>query len=149
MTTVIKKTYKGRFSPKNPKKYHGNTKNIVYRSSWELKVMNMLDSNPNVIGWASEELFIKYFNPVDNKIHRYFPDFVAQVKDVSGKTKTYIIEVKPYKQTIEPKRQRKTKVYIEECLTYEINQAKWKAATIFCEEQGWEFKILTEKEILT
>ena len=38
-------TYKGRFTPQNPKKYNGNSDNIIYRSSWELRVMKYLDEN--------------------------------------------------------------------------------------------------------
>jgi len=145
--TAYRKTYQGFFKPKNPTKYHGNSKNIVYRSSWELKAMKMFDVNPNVVTWASEELSVKYYNPIDNQIHRYFPDFIVKVKDVNGKTKTYMLEVKPYKQTVEPKQQKKTKKFIQESITYEVNKAKWKAASIFCQEQGWEFKLITENEL--
>ena len=31
--------------------------------------------------------------------------------------------------------------------TYTINTCKWKAATKLCEENGWIFKIITEKEL--
>ena len=30
---------------------------------------------------------------------------------------------------------------------FEQNQAKWKAAREFCMDNGWEFKIMTEKEL--
>ena len=69
---------KGRFRPKNPQKYKGDANNIIYRSTWEIKVMNYLDDNPNVIWWGSEELPIPYYSPVDKKMHRYFPDFIAK-----------------------------------------------------------------------
>ena len=77
-------SYKGRFTPQNPKKYRGDSTGIIYRSSWELRVMKWLDDNPNVVWWNSEELIIKYKSPVDQRIHRYFPDFVICVKQKSG-----------------------------------------------------------------
>jgi hypothetical protein len=141
------KTYKGYFKPKNPKKYNGNADNIIYRSSWELRVMKYFDDHPQVIWWASEEISIPYFNPIDQKTHRYFPDFIAKMKKSDGKVMTYLIEVKPFAQTQQPVRKRKTQRYITESATYVINQCKWKAADEFCHEHGWEFKVLTEKEL--
>lgn len=141
------KTYKGIFKPKNPKKYNGNAENIVYRSSWEVRVMKWLDEHPQVIWWASEELVIPYYSPVDDKMHRYFPDFIVKMKDNTGKEKVYVWEVKPFAQTQQPTRKRKTQKFINESVTYAINQSKWKAADIFCQKQGWQFKILTEKDL--
>jgi hypothetical protein len=140
-------SYKGRFTPKNPKKYAGDSSNIVYRSLWELKVMKYLDENSNVIYWASEELVIPYVSPVDNRVHRYFPDFVVKTLNKEGKETTLVLEVKPEKQTRPPSQKRKTKQFIQESITYAINEAKWKAAELFCLEHGWKFKIITEKEL--
>jgi hypothetical protein len=136
-------SYKGWFRPKNPQKYKGDAKNIVYRSSWELRVMKWMDDNPNVIWWASEELVIRYRSPVDQRIHRYFPDFILRVKRKAGLDKTLVIEVKPHSQTIKPVQKRKTKKFISEAATYAINQEKWRAADLFCQEHGWEFLVLT------
>ena len=62
--------------------------------------------------------------------------------------KRYIIEIKPKKQTVEPKmKKRKTKGYIYEVYEYAKNQAKWKAAEEFCKDRMWEFKVLTEDEL--
>lgn len=140
--------YSGRFIPKNPQKYVGDYKNIIYRSSWECKMMSWLDLNNDVISWASEEIVVPYFSPVDNKYHRYFPDFIVKVKNRNGKTKTMMIEVKPKKQTVEPEpRKKKTKQYLTEVITWTINQAKWKAAEEYCLDRGWEFKIVTEDHL--
>ena len=140
-------SYKGKFTPKNPLKYRGNPSNIIYRSSWELRVMKYLDDNPSVIWWASEELPIPYYSPVDKKKHRYFPDIISQMKLKDGKVMTYIIEVKPDRETRPPTQKKKTKRFIQESITYVINECKWKAATEFCKDHGWEFKILTEKDL--
>ena len=140
-------SYKGTFSPKNPSKYNGNSKNIIYRSNWELRVMKYFDDHPNVIWWASEELTIPYVSPVDNKTHRYFPDFIVKMRLKDGKVTTYILEVKPLAQTKMPVQKRKTKRFIQEAATYAINQEKWRAADLFCREHGWQFKVITEKEL--
>lgn len=145
--TFGKKTYKGWFKPKNPKKYNGDASNIVHRSTWELRVMKWLDEHPSVIWWASEELPIPYKSPIDNKMHRYFPDFIAKIKQKNGTVMTYIIEVKPLEQTKMPIQKKKTKRYLQEAATYVINQEKWKAADIFCQEHGWKFMLMTEKDL--
>ena len=140
-------SYKGRFRPKNPSKYKGDPSNIIYRSSWELRVMKYLDENSSVLWWASEELFIPYLSPVDNRPHRYFPDFIVRALNKDKKEVTMVIEVKPEKQTKPPAQKRKTRQYLNEVVTYAVNEAKWKAANFFCKEHGWEFKILTEKDL--
>ena len=140
--------YKGLFRPLNPQKYVGDPTNIVYRSSWECRVMDWLDRNPDIISWASEELHVPYLSPIDGKWHRYFPDFLVKVKQRDGKIKTLMLEVKPKHQTIAPVQpSRKTKKYINEVITYGTNQAKWKYAYEYCLDRGWEFKILTEDHL--
>jgi len=140
-------SYKGRFKPKNPKKYNGGADNIIYRSSWELRVMKYFDESPNIIWWASEELAIPYRSPVDQKMHRYFPDFIVKVREKTGLVMTYILEIKPEKQTKVPIQKRKTQKYLQEAATYAINQEKWRAADIFCQDHGWKFKVVTEKDL--
>lgn len=142
------KFYKGFFKPKNPQKYKGNPTNIVYRSSWELKLMSWFDSHPDILLWGSEELAIPYVSPIDNKIHRYFPDFFVKKRSQSGKVETLLIEVKPYNQTIPPNTQTKrTKKYINEVYTWGINSSKWKAADEFCKDRMWKFVVMTEKDL--
>lgn len=142
------KTYKGLYRPKYPEKYKGDHTNIIYRSLWELRVMKYLDQNVNVIEWSSEEIYIPYLSPVDNKMHRYFPDFVFTAKTKNGELQTFMVEVKPFKQTQEPKQQkRKTKRFIQEVTTWGINSSKWDAAKKYCEAQGWQFKLITEKQL--
>lgn len=140
--------YSGRFLPKNPQKYRGNPANIIYRSTWECRVMNWLDQNESIVEWGSEEIVIPYRSPVDNKIHRYFPDFYVKVKQKDDIIKVMILEIKPQKQTQPPpKRKKVTKQYINEVVTWGVNEAKWKAATEFCLDRGWQFKVLTEKDL--
>ena len=141
-------SYKGRYRPSNPKKYKGDSSNIIYRSLWERKFMVYCDNQTKILEWGSEEIVLPSRSPIDNKVHRYFPDFYIKVKESNGKIKRYIIEIKPKKQTVEPKmKKKKTKGYIYEVYEYAKNQAKWKAAEEFCKDRMWEFKVLTEDEL--
>ena len=139
---------KSRYKPSYPEKYQGNPNNIICRSSWERKFCRWCDLNKSIVSWASEEFSIPYVSPVDNRVHRYYPDYLIKVKESTGKVKTYVIEVKPKKQTAPPKKpKRQTKGYLYEMKTYAVNQAKWKAAVEFCEDRRIEFKIITEQEL--
>ena len=110
--------------------------------------MKKLDENPSIVEWSSEELVIPYVSPIDNKVHRYFPDFLVKARQADGSIRTMVIEVKPLKETIEPKPQkRKTKRYITEVVTWAKNQAKWKYAEEYCADRGWEFQKITEVEL--
>lgn len=140
-------TYKGYFNPRNPQKYRGDPTNIIYRSRWELLVMQKLDAHPDVVSWSSEEIVVPYRSPIDGRIHRYFVDFVF-TKINNGKKETVMAEIKPYNQTMPPPKQQKTnKRYINEVVTWGINEAKWKAAQEYCADRGWKFQIITEKEL--
>ncbi len=140
--------YKGKYKVRCPYKYKGDPTKIIYRSLWELKFMNYCDSNTNILEWGSEEMYVWYKSPVDNRPHRYFPDFYIKARESDGKIKKYIIEVKPQRQTKPPaKPQKQTRGYLREAFEYAKNQAKWKAANEWCLDRGFEFKILTEKEL--
>jgi|TARA_B100002019_G_scaffold293446_1_gene321125 hypothetical protein len=144
MAESIKSIYK----PSYPEKYKGDPNNIICRSSWERKFSYWCDHNENIISWASEEFCIGYISPIDNRVHRYFPDYLIKVKEKDGKIKTYVIEVKPKKQCSPPKKpKRQTKSYLYEMKTYAVNQAKWKAAKEWCDDRKLEFKIITEDEL--
>jgi len=145
-------SYKGFFKPKNPNRYKGDPTNIVYRSSWELKLMSYLDVHPDILEWSSEEFCIPYVSPIDKRIHRYFPDFYLKKKNIEGKIETLVIEVKPKNQVVPPtvvktKTSKPTKRYVREVMTYGVNEAKWKAAQAFCEDRKWKFMIMTESEL--
>jgi hypothetical protein len=139
---------KSKYKPSYPQKYKGDSNNIICRSSWERKFCRWCDLNESVLEWGSEEFSIPYLSPLDGRIHKYYPDFIIKVQEQSGKIKTYVIEVKPKKQTAPPKQKsRVTKSYIYEAKTYAVNQAKWKAAVEWCADRLLEFKIITEEEL--
>lgn len=136
--------HKRKFTPVFPEKYAGDPTNVIMRSSWETMFANWCDKNPSVTKWSSEETVIPYRCPTDDRIHRYFVDFKVTFKD----GRTYLIEVKPYKQTMPPEFPgRRTQRYLTESMTFIKNQAKWKAATEFAKDRGWGFKIITEHEL--
>lgn len=140
---------KSRYKPEYPKKYKGDPNNIICRSSWERKFARWCDLNESVLEWGSEEFFIPYVSPIDNRVHRYFPDFIIKVRESTGEIKRYVIEVKPKKQTIPPTKtpKKKNKTWINEVKTYAVNEAKWKAAKEFCDDHMIEFKIITEENL--
>lgn len=141
-------SYKGYFKPRNPSKYMGDPTTIIYRSSWELKLMRYLDSHSDVIKWASEEFSIPYVSPIDGKVHRYFPDFLVKKRNPNRVIETLVIEVKPKIQTTAPTVQKKAnKRYIREVYTWGVNSAKWEAAKRYCDHREWKFVIMTEKEL--
>jgi hypothetical protein len=141
-------SYSGKFRPSNRHKYKGDPTNIIYRSLWERKFMVWCDRNENILEWGSEEIIIPYVSPVDNRIHRYFPDFYVRARTRDGGIKRFVVEVKPKSQTTPPKqRGRVTKKYLTEVKTYAVNDAKWKAAREYCADRKMDFVILTEVEL--
>ena len=140
------------FTPMYPEKYVGDVKNIFYRSGWEMQFMKWADASPGVLHWNNEELVVPYISPKDNKWHRYFVDFVIKVQTRDGNVKTYAVEIKPHAQTLPPKQVKaktaKTQMrLIESTITYAVNQAKWNAASAFCNARGIEFLVITEKHM--
>jgi hypothetical protein len=146
------KYIQGKYSLLNPNKYVGDKSNIIYRSSWELKFFTWADKNSSVINWGSEIHYIPYFSTVDNKIRRYFPDLFIKVLTKENTEKTYIVEIKPLRETlppVQPKRKTKTsdRRYMTELVTYQKNQDKWKSANDFANKYNMEFIVITEKEL--
>jgi hypothetical protein len=141
--------YKTKFIPKNTTKYIGDINKIVCRSLWERKFCKYLDETPSILRWSFETLKIPYLHPVDNEPHIYFPDFIVEKKGKSGNIETLVVEIKPFKQTKEPKlgKRKSKKSLLNENITYAINTNKWKAAKEFCDKHSWKFVILTEKEL--
>lgn len=142
--------HQGTFIPQNPQKYAGDISKIFYRSSWERKFFVFCDNNPSVLKWGSEEVVVPYIKPTDNRPHRYFPDFIIMYKDKNGEIHKELIEIKPSIQTKMPKPPKtriNTKRYLSEIETFAVNQAKWEAATKWCEKRNMKFRILTEKDL--
>lgn len=120
---------------------------VKYRSSWERHFCVFADNNPDIIKVNSEGVVIPYFNPIKDKISRYYIDFMIQTK-----SNTFIVEIKPFAETKPPKPPRKKtdksiKNYMKSLQTYQVNIAKWSAAEDFAKEKNIKFIIITEKEL--
>lgn len=132
----------GLFTPKNPEKYAGRG-SIRYRSSWELKFMTFLDTHPSVKNWASESISIPYVNPVVGKTKSYVPDFFIVYEDANKNLHAELVEIKPHKETSLEAAGRSQKNQIQAV----VNQAKWKAATEWCNRQQIQFRVITEHDM--
>ena len=133
----------GVINPGSCKKLYESQQNkpIIYRSSYEKSFILFLERNPKVVHWGSECIKIPY--EINGEKHSYYPDFVVTMKDNDIEL-TYLIEVKPYNQTIRPQSANHNDYQWN---TYKTNIYKWKAALQFCEQHNMKFKILTENTI--
>ncbi len=142
----------GMYQLENPDKYVGDQESIRYMSSWELRVHQFFDRNPNILKWSSEPIGIPYVKPTTQRIHEYFVDYWVLYVDKEGMVCEEFIEVKPAAQT-RPSRARNPRTKQQQMITYQVNQAKWNAAVRWCEEKtkvsgrNITFRILTEQEI--
>jgi len=132
----------GYYTLKNPHKYIGDPSKVRYMSSYELEMHKFLDNNERVLHWGSEEIAIPYIKPTDGKVHKYYVDYFVEYINKDGEIVKELIEVKPFKETHKPRKQN-----LYEQITFAINVAKWQAATLFAKQQGWKFRIITEKSI--
>jgi len=136
----------GIYKPLHPEKFIGKT--ATYRSSFELFFFRWADNNPRIIRWASENTIVPYISPIDGKVHRYFVDNYVLIRE-GNIVKKYLIEIKPYNQTIPPKvskRQKKTTILYAQ-VEWAKNQSKWLAAREWATKHGMEFILLTEKNL--
>lgn len=140
-------SHKGLFTPQHDEKYRGS-RPIVFRSGLELNFFRWCDRNDRVLQWGSESVVIPYMSPKDGRMHRYFVDSVLLLKTDTG-TKKFLIEIKPEKQTMPPTQsaRKSKKNLLYEQVNWAVNSSKWDAARGWCEKHGFEFVILTEKDL--
>ena len=131
----------GNYLVRNPGKYVGKG-TPRYRSGWELTFMMFLDSNDNVLQWASESISIPYRNPLTGKQSVYIPDFLVTYKGRNNTTVAELIEIKPKKQSlIESKASDRDRAIVA------LNYAKWDAATKWAKRNGLAFRVINEDQI--
>lgn len=131
----------GRYFPLNIDKYEGKDYPI-FKSSLEHKMMLYLDKNESIVKWSYEPMSIKYFDKIKNKVRRYYIDFTAIVK-TGNILKRIWLEVKPDCETKKPKNPNNIKANV----TYITNCCKWDAAQKLAKSKGYEFHIITEKQL--
>jgi hypothetical protein len=144
------------YKPINKNKYIGNPPYAVCRSSWERIYCQWCDNNPSVLQWCSEMIGISYIDKTSRnnkgfpKKRTYYPDFLCKIIDKHNNITTWLIEIKPNKETKPPltrgNKSKKTMLYEQK--TWMVNSSKWLAAEAFCKRKNWKFKILTEKQLI-
>ena len=139
----------GTYTPINQDKYIGKALPI-FRSGWEVKAFIALDRNDKIIRWGSQSIIIPYIDSTrGNQTHRYVVDLFFVTKDQTGKQQKWLIQIKPYNQSVPPKSSKRkdpTKL-LQQSITYQRNHDKWKSAVQFCKNKGWNFAVWTEKGI--
>lgn len=139
--------HKSIYRPVNTEKFKGKSLPIA-RSSWELSVMQYFDHNPEVLEWASEPIAIPYLKPTTGRIHRYYPDFLMIYRTPTGEIRKEMIEIKPASQS-RRSRSRNAQTRLNETIVYQVNVAKWNAAQEWCKQNGFTFRVITEKGDMT
>jgi hypothetical protein len=131
----------GPYTVKNVAKYVGKG-TPKYRSGWELTFMMFLDSNDNVLQWASESIRIPYRNPLTGKQSIYIPDFLVTYRGRNNTTIAELIEIKPKKQSLlESRASDRDRAIVA------LNYAKWHQATLWCKKNGLTFRVINEDQI--
>ena len=157
----------GEYVLRYPQKYKG-TKTPKFKSSFEERAFFWCDTNENVLEWSYEAYPIQYtfsipkgVTPeeyklyetlVDNEQHRYYPDVFAKIKTSDGKIVNYILEIKPYSQTIkptEPKKKTKKAMnkYLNALQEFLKNKSKWETMEKYAKDYNMKFWILTERQL--
>ena len=62
-------SYKGRFRPKNHKKYKGDPTKVLNRSLWERRFMHNCENIPPIVEWNIKESVIRNVYPSDKKVN--------------------------------------------------------------------------------
>ena len=131
----------GIYTVRNSGKYVGK-REPRYRSGWEMTFMMFLDSNDNIVNWASESISIPYRNPITGKQSMYVPDFFVTYRDRNNTTRAELIEIKPKKQSlIESRMSDRDRAVVA------VNYAKWDAATKWARRNGLIFRVINEDMI--
>jgi hypothetical protein len=157
MGKINEKGYKqGIWNPSKPEKLLNKTR-PVYRSQLEADFMRLLDRSPKIKKWGSEVYWITYDKILENgtiKKARYFVDFVV----ITDTDETILIEIKPAKQiknvrmlienhTLPKSAREKTSTWNYRMHETLMNLQKWKTAKEHCEQRGWKFQVLSEKDL--
>jgi hypothetical protein len=99
-----------------------------------------LDSNSNIIQWASESVRIPYINPLTRKASTYVPDFLVLYENKYKKQIAELVEIKPKKQSLIESRTASAR----DRAIVAVNHAKWASARAWCSQNGLIFRVITE-----
>ena len=154
--------YKSKYTPTHKKKYIGDLKNILTRSTWELALCKWCDKNSQVAKWSLESIIVPYYDDLTYTQRKYYVDFYIEM--ISGEK--LLVEVKPHNETKPPyafvkRHQELRQILVEspkayahphlqkkyrKVITYLKNQAKWRAANQYAIDRNWKFVVWTENQ---
>lgn len=145
MAYDLKRIKQNDFTPRNPHKII-NKNQLKSKSTWEFFMFTKLDTNPNVVKWGYEVVFVDYIKPTDYKTHRYEVDIFCK-EVVNGVESNFLMEVKPEKFTKYPELpKRKTAKSIANFKAHwqevSINIAKFNAAKKYAEDRNATFIVV-------
>lgn len=103
-----------------------NNRSISFESKLEADYIELLEFDNDVIIYEEQPYLIEYL--YNSKEHKYTPDFLVRYKN----NRNVLVEIKYQKDLVKKG---------------ELLKMKFEAAKEFCKELGYEFQILTEKEI--
>lgn len=109
----------------------GDSKAVEFESSLERDWLELLDFEPQVEALQVQPFSL--FHEVDGAQRRYTPDVMA-IWDRGGRRETVVYEVK-YQDDLRE--------------NWRDLRPRFVAATRYCREQGWRFKIVSDKHIRT
>ena len=136
--------YSGKYHVKNLQKYIGPVNPISFRSMWERQAFKWCEENADIVKWSSESVVIPYLCETDQNWHEYYVDLFIEFSN----GRRLLVEIKPKKETVEPKKGRKSDArFLEESLTYKKNTSKWKFARNFAKQYNMRFEIWTEDDL--
>lgn len=117
---------------------------LQFKSELERLFMAYADKNPAIVSWGYEKTVVKYLDQSSKpaKVRRYYVDFVCKVR-VGSVFRTIWVEIKPSCETRKPGRNASPKTI----LTWIKNTCKWQCARQLAKSRGYEFHVLTEKEL--
>ena len=107
-------------------------------------------NNNSIKRWSSEFITIPYQDEY-GKYHRYYPDFYIERIDKNDPMRfdRVVIEIKPYKETIQPTppvkiTAKSLESYEYQLKTFQKNLFKWSRANLWATAQGMKFVIIHE-----
>lgn len=142
-----RKWKQGFFIPKHPLKWINimetdEPQPIVFRSGWEQKFLEWMDSTTSIYRCGSEIIRILYKDPIRNKMSFYTPDAYIEYIDNEKKLRKVLIEIKPLKETtLKESSDGYDKLMVAK------NSMKWASAIQYCKKRGIEFKVMHERNL--
>jgi len=141
----------GYYTPKNPDKLINTEKIINYRSSLELKVLQLLDMNDHIKKYGFRIYDISYAH--NGKFSTHTPDFYFEIENGAGNIRKIISDISMKSSLLPPDdisvhmslKQMKTNA--EQWKIYDKNISKFKACNEYAKIVGFDYIVMNEDMI--